>query len=71
MGLPILVSILLFTVIALSVEVHIFDFDEKLYGLEIEIEFIQRIRSEIEFESADKLVMQIKKDISAAKNILD
>jgi riboflavin kinase/FMN adenylyltransferase len=54
----------------LSVEVHIFDFNEKLYGLEIEIEFIQRIRSEIEFESADKLVIQIKKDITAAKNIL-
>jgi len=54
----------------LSVEVHIFDFSEKLYGQEIEIEFVQRIRSEIEFESADKLVVQIKKDIIAAKNIL-
>jgi riboflavin kinase/FMN adenylyltransferase len=54
----------------LSVEVHIFDFDEKLYGQEIEVVFVQRIRSEIKFESADKLVIQIKKDITAAKTIL-
>lgn len=53
----------------LSVEVHIFDFSEQLYGKEIEITFIRRIRDEIEFASADELVSQIKKDIEAAKII--
>ncbi len=55
----------------LSVEVHIFDFGEKIYGQEIEVEFIDRIRSEMVFQSADALVEQIKKDIEQAKIILE
>ena len=54
----------------LSVEGHIFDFNGKIYGQEIEIIFIRRIRSEVKFKSADQLVEQIKKDIHAAKIIL-
>ncbi|KMP11321.1 riboflavin biosynthesis protein RibF [Candidatus Nitromaritima sp. SCGC AAA799-A02] len=54
----------------LSVEAHIFDFHEKIYGQEIEIVFIRRIRSEIKFDSADQLVEQIQKDIESAKTIL-
>ena len=54
----------------LSVEVHIFDFNQAIYGKEIEVEFISRIRSEIEFESKDDLVVQINKDIEQAKTIL-
>ena len=55
---------------SLSVEVHIFDFYEKIYGEEIEVEFIRRIRSEKEFNSAEELVKQIEKDIQAAKKVL-
>ncbi len=54
----------------LSVEAHIFDFDEDLYGQEIEAFFIKRIRSEIEFKSADELAEQIRKDAAAAKTLL-
>jgi riboflavin kinase / FMN adenylyltransferase len=54
----------------LSVEAHIFNFNEKIYGQEIEVIFISRIRSEIKFKSADQLVEQIKKDIQVAKIIL-
>jgi riboflavin kinase/FMN adenylyltransferase len=54
----------------LSLEAHIFDFEEKIYGHEIEVFFIRRIRSEIKFKAADQLVEQIKKDIQAAKKIL-
>jgi len=54
----------------LSVEVHIFDFGETIYGEEIEITFIERIRGEIQFESAEALVAQIEKDIATAKTIL-
>jgi riboflavin kinase/FMN adenylyltransferase len=54
----------------LSLEAHIFDFEEKIYGQEIEVFFIRRIRSEIKFKTADRLVEQIKKDIEAAKIIL-
>ena len=55
----------------LSVEVHIFDFNQLIYGKEVEVEFISRIRSEIEFKSKDELVVQIKKDIEEAKVLLE
>ena len=54
----------------LSVEAHIFDFDERIYGQKIEVVFIRRIRSEKKFKSADQLVEQIQKDIQVAKTIL-
>jgi riboflavin kinase/FMN adenylyltransferase len=54
----------------LSVEVHIFDFNQVIYHREIEVQFVARIRSEIEFKSADDLVVQINKDIESTKKIL-
>jgi riboflavin kinase/FMN adenylyltransferase len=55
----------------LSVEVHIFDFHENIYGQEVEVIFVDRIRSEMAFKSADELVVQIKKDIETARTILE
>ncbi len=55
----------------LSVEVFIFDFDRKIYGEEIEVQFVDRIRSEIAFASADELVAQIRKDVETANVILE
>jgi riboflavin kinase / FMN adenylyltransferase len=54
----------------LSVEVHIFDFNQVIYSHEIEVQFVARIRSEIEFKSADDLVVQINQDIENSKKIL-
>ncbi len=54
----------------LSVEVHIFDFGDTIYGEEIEVIFIERIRGEIQFQSAEDLIAQIQKDIATAKTIL-
>ena len=55
----------------LSVEVHIFDFDENIYGQEVEVMFVDRIRSEMAFKSAEELVEQIKKDIETARALLE
>ena len=55
----------------LSVEIHIFDFNQVIYGKEIEVEFVSRIRSETAFKSKEELVDQIKKDISKAKILLE
>ncbi|GJL78664.1 MAG: riboflavin biosynthesis protein [Nitrospinaceae bacterium] len=55
----------------LSVEVHIFDFHQNIYGKEVEVMFVDRIRSEMAFRSAEELVVQIKKDIQTAKAILE
>jgi riboflavin kinase/FMN adenylyltransferase len=53
-----------------SIEVHIFDFHEDIYGEAIEILFIERIRDEVRFESPEKLIAQIGRDIDRARKIL-
>lgn len=49
------------------VETHILDFDEEIYGLDLRIEFISRLRDERKFNSLDDLKKQLKKDLSAAR----
>ncbi len=51
-----------------SVEVHIFDFKRDIYGKEIQVAFIERIREERLFESVNALTEQISKDITHAKH---
>jgi riboflavin kinase/FMN adenylyltransferase len=53
-----------------ALEVHIFDFDEIIYGKTMEIEFIQRIRDEKKFEGVDELVNQLNRDKKQALKIL-
>ena len=53
-----------------TVEVHIFDFDENIYGEKIRVNFVKRIRDEIKFSSIADLIDQIKKDIESAREIL-
>jgi riboflavin kinase/FMN adenylyltransferase len=55
---------------ALSVEVHIFDFDEDIYGKRLEILFIDRIRDEMKFDGPAQLVEQIRRDVETAGKIL-
>ncbi|UOF89397.1 bifunctional riboflavin kinase/FAD synthetase [Fodinisporobacter ferrooxydans] len=50
----------------LSLEVHLFDFQEDLYDISIEVYFIDFIRPEQRFSSADELICQIGKDCKAA-----
>lgn len=52
-------------------EVHIFDVHRNLYGQELEIEFIQRIRPERKFASPQDLIEQIQRDVNSARQILD
>ena len=54
----------------LSVEVHIMNFDGELYGKGLTVSFIERIRSEMKFESPQKLVDQILRDKAKAGEIL-
>ena len=48
-------------------EIHIFDFDEEIYGNRIEVEFFKKIRNEQKFENLDKLKEQINLDIEETK----
>ncbi len=54
----------------LTIEVHIFDFDEDLYTEEVSLYFVKRIRQEKRFKNAGELISQIRSDIEKAKKIL-
>ena len=54
----------------LAIEVHIFDFDEDIYGEEITVSFMRKIREEKKFRNAGALIKQISKDITEARRLL-
>ena len=45
-----------------TVETNIFDFDEDIYGLDLKVTFIRKIRDERKFDSMDALREQLGKD---------
>ena len=47
---------------ARTVETNIFDFDEDIYGLDIEVTFLKKIRDEIRFASLMQLKAQLARD---------
>ena len=49
----------------LQVETNIFDFDEDIYGLDLKVTFLRRIRPERRFDSLDALKCQLIKDRQA------
>ncbi len=51
-------------------EAHLFDFDQDLYGKQVEIIFQQRIREERKFASFQQLTEQIGKDAQQARQLL-
>jgi len=53
-----------------AVEVFLLNFHEDLYGKDITIELVEKIRSEMKFASAADLTHQIKKDVNHAKTTL-
>lgn len=53
-----------------TVEVHLLDFNNDLYGTKIRVNFIQRIRGEKKFNNFDELKAQIRKDIEDARQLL-
>ncbi|MDU8924601.1 bifunctional riboflavin kinase/FAD synthetase [Pasteurellaceae bacterium LIM206] len=48
-------------------EVHLFDFNDNLYGQNISVEFCHKLRNEIKFPSFEELKLQIQKDVVNAK----
>ncbi|MDP2342899.1 MAG: bifunctional riboflavin kinase/FAD synthetase [Deltaproteobacteria bacterium] len=54
----------------IRIETHIFDLDADLYGQELRLEFIARLRDEQKFANVEALLAQIHLDIAAAKAVL-
>ena len=51
-----------------SLEVHIFDFSDDVYGKRLSIEFCQKIREEQKFNGLDELKAAIGNDMKVARN---
>ncbi len=56
---------------ARTIETNIFGFDEDIYGLDISLSFVRRIRKEIRFGSMDALKEQLAKDRELCINLID
>lgn len=54
-----------------TVEIHLFDTDQDLYGREMAVAFLHRLRPEVRFGSVEELVEQIGKDVREARAQLD
>jgi riboflavin kinase/FMN adenylyltransferase len=54
----------------LSVEIHLFNFAEQLYGETVEVSFVKKIRDERAFPSVAALVKQISQDVETAHTLL-
>ncbi|MEY2410896.1 MAG: riboflavin kinase / adenylyltransferase [Verrucomicrobiota bacterium] len=53
------------------VEAHLLDWKGDIYGQELELTFVQRLRDERRFDSVDALREQIQLDVAATRNCFD
>ncbi len=55
----------------LTVETHLLDFQGDLYGQQVTLTFVRRLRAEMRFASVDGLRAQIRQDIETARRVLN
>jgi riboflavin kinase/FMN adenylyltransferase len=53
------------------IEVHLFDFDQDLYGKELQVELLHRLRDERKFDSLEALKAQLGKDQRLARSLTE
>lgn len=53
-----------------QLEVHLFEFDDQLYGRHIHVQFVHKLRNEKKFETFELLHQQIKQDALLAKQLM-
>lgn len=53
-----------------TVELHLLDFDQDLYGEEVRVDFVARLREVRPFDSVAALVEQMREDVEVARGIL-
>jgi len=53
-----------------NLEAYILDFNRDIYGKDVKIEFVVRLRDELKFDSVKTLVEQIQKDVAKVREVL-
>ncbi len=53
-----------------SLEAYLLDFDRDIYGRDLKLEFIARIRDELKFDSIEELIKKIHEDVAVTRKIL-
>lgn len=53
-----------------TIEVHLFDFGKDLYGSQLNLAFVSRLRPEAKFDGQATLIKQLKKDEQEARTLL-
>ncbi len=54
-----------------TIEVHLIDFNKDIYGRQIDVHFVERIRDEMKFQSIRELKEQLIKDKARTRDILN
>ncbi len=54
-----------------TVEAFILDWDQNIYGKMVTLEFVRKLRDEIQYENAQALTAQIEKDILLTRKIIE
>jgi riboflavin kinase / FMN adenylyltransferase len=55
---------------SVSIEAHLFDYANNLYGKQLDYYFIHYLRSEMKFNGLDELITQLKKDDTDSRKVL-
>ena len=53
-----------------TIETHVLDFNREIYGKIIKVSFIERLRPELRYSSAEELMTQIQNDIQETRKVL-
>jgi riboflavin kinase/FMN adenylyltransferase len=53
-----------------TVEAYILDFDEDIYGVELGVEFVERLRGMERFDTVEALVEQMGRDVARTREVL-
>jgi len=54
-----------------SLEAYLLDFDRDIYGQQVKLEFVSRIRNELKFNSVEALIWKIQEDVYKTRELLE
>jgi riboflavin kinase/FMN adenylyltransferase len=54
-----------------SLEAYLLDFDRDIYGQQVKLEFVSRIRNELKFNSVEALIWKIQEDVDKTRELLE